>query len=174
MLATSSLMKNPSPSIPNLFTTGYIHTDNHMIHYMINHTLFTRKINFSLISQFDVEVAWLIQKKIKVNCAEQVIEYMMESKKEGVCLTYGNLLTKILEDTEYNFKDEKYKEETTKIGNSVIPSIQFEIINGKVTENPSSGEKKIKINDKETPMEIYGFDCFFPRPPQLPTTYSKS
>lgn len=41
---------------------------------------------------------------------------MIEIKNEGVCFPYGNLVTKFLEDTKFNFKDEEYKEEITKIG----------------------------------------------------------
>lgn len=33
----------------------------------------------------------------------------MGSRKEGVCLPCGNLITKILEDTRFNFGDEEYK-----------------------------------------------------------------
>lgn len=34
-----------------------------------------------------------------------------------------------------------------KIGKSLIPSMKFEIINGKMTEKPSSSEKKRKWNN---------------------------
>lgn len=37
-------------------------------------------------------------------------------------MPYGNLIMKILEDTEYNFDDEQLKKETTKIEKSVLSS----------------------------------------------------
>lgn len=40
----------------------------------------------------------------------------MENKKEESCLPYGSLVTKVLEDTWYNFIDEEFKGETTIIG----------------------------------------------------------
>lgn len=49
--------------------------------------------------------------------------------------------------------------------------MKFEIINGKVTENPPSNKKKRKVNIQETPIEIDNFDYSIPQPPQLPTTY---
>ena len=60
----------------------------------------------------------------------------------------SNLITKILEDTGYNFREEECKEKITKIGKSVLPSMKFEINNGKVNENPSSSEKKKQIVKK--------------------------
>lgn len=96
-----------------------------MIYYVINFVLFPRKINFSLITQFDVEVVWLIENKIKAKWAIEVIEYMMESKREEVCMSYGNLITHILEHIRHNFGDEEYKQEVTKIGKSVLPTMRF-------------------------------------------------
>lgn len=66
----------------------------------------------------------------------------MENKKEEAFLPYGNLVTKILEETGYNFGDEEFKGETTIIGNFVLPSMKFEIINGRITEKPSSKSTK--------------------------------
>lgn len=77
-----------------------------------------------------------------MNWAQQVIDYMMENKKEEAFLPYGNLVTKILEETGYNFGDEEFKGETTIIGNFVLPSMKFEIINGRITEKPSSKSTK--------------------------------
>lgn len=42
-----------------------------MIQYMANHIFFPRKSNFGLISQFDVENVWVIERKIKVNGARK-------------------------------------------------------------------------------------------------------
>lgn len=53
---------------------------------------------------------------------------MMENKKEGVCLPYGNLITKILEDTRCNFGDEVFMDETTKIGKLVLLLMKFLMI----------------------------------------------
>lgn len=44
-----------------------------MIYYMTNHILFLRKRNFGLITQFDVEVVWMIENKVKVNWANNPI-----------------------------------------------------------------------------------------------------
>lgn len=63
----SSLMNNSSPNIPNTFTIEYILPNSRIIHYMTNHILFPRKSNFGLLIQFDVEVVWIIENKIKVN-----------------------------------------------------------------------------------------------------------
>lgn len=81
-----------------------------------------------------------------------------ERKKEEECLPYGNMITKILAETWFNFGDEKYKEYTTKTGNSVLPLMGFEIINGKFTKTHSSNEQKRKANSLETPIEIDNFD----------------
>lgn len=61
-------------------------------------------------------------------------------------LPFGNLIMKILEDTGYNFGDEEFKEETTKIRKPILSSIKAEIVNGKITKKPSSNEKKRKIS----------------------------
>lgn len=81
-------MKNLSPFIPNPFIVGCIRRDSCMIHYMINHVLFLRKSNFSLITQFDVEVVWAIENKIKVNWEKKIIQYTLGTKNEGVCLLF--------------------------------------------------------------------------------------
>lgn len=64
------------------------------------------------------------------------------NRKEVVCLPYGNLITKIMEDTRYNFGDEEFKEEKTKIGKSIPPSMKFKMVNVKITKNLSSNVKK--------------------------------
>lgn len=60
----------------------------------------------------------------------------MEHKKEWIYLPYGNLITKIQEDTWYNFGDEEFKEKTTKIGKSILSSMKFDMVNGKITKKP--------------------------------------
>lgn len=66
-LVASSLMKDPTPSIPNAFTSKYIHLDSRMTHYMITYTFSKKERNSILITQFDTEVVWYIKNKIKVN-----------------------------------------------------------------------------------------------------------
>lgn len=67
VIVASFLMKEPSPSIPYLFTAGYIHLESRMIHYVMNHILFPRKGNFSLLTQVYVKTIWMIEYKIKIN-----------------------------------------------------------------------------------------------------------
>lgn len=66
-------------------------------------------------------------------------------------MSYGNLIIKIMEHTGFNFVDEDYKEETTKIGKSVLPTMTFEIINRKVTEKPPQMTRKEKKIIKKYP-----------------------
>lgn len=66
----------------------------------------------------------------------------------------------------YNFRDEEFKGETTIIGKFVLPSMKFEIINRRITQNPSSNEKKRKSKSQEIPLEI---DISNNIIPQLPT-----
>lgn len=80
IINASYVMKEPSPSISYLFTAGYIHSESRMTQYVINHILFPIKSNFNLITQVDVEVIWLVKKKVKVNWAQQVVDYMMDNK----------------------------------------------------------------------------------------------
>lgn len=70
----------------------------------------------------------------------------MKNKTEVAWTPYRNLVTKILKDTRYNFLDEKFKEERTKIEKSVISSMKFETINGKTTEKSPLNKKKRKAN----------------------------
>lgn len=44
----------------------------------------------------------------------------MGSKKEWLCLPYGNLVTMILEHARYNFGEEEYIEDVIKIGKSLL------------------------------------------------------
>ncbi|KAL5062502.1 hypothetical protein RYX36_024239, partial [Vicia faba] len=67
IIIASSIMKEPSPSIPYPFTVGYIHPENYMTHYVINYILFPRKRNFDLITKVDMEAIWLMENKVKVN-----------------------------------------------------------------------------------------------------------
>lgn len=70
-----------------------------MTHYVTNHILFPRRRNFSLLTQPDVETIWLIENKVKLNCAKQVIDSMMKNKKEEAYFSFRNLIAKILEET---------------------------------------------------------------------------
>lgn len=88
------------------------------------------------------------RKKIKIIWAQQVVYYMMKNKKEEACILYGNLVTKILEEIGYNFGDEKFNEEPTKIRKYVLPSMKYEIVNEGVTEKYLSNEKKRIANTK--------------------------
>lgn len=62
---------------------------------------------------------------------------MIGSKKEGSCLPYGNLITKIMEHTGFNFWEEYYIKDATKIGKLVLATMEYEIIDGKVIGSPS-------------------------------------
>lgn len=64
-----------------------------MIPYVINHILFPIRGNFSLLTQVDVETIWLIENKVKVKWAQQVINYMIECKEKDTHLSYGNPIT---------------------------------------------------------------------------------
>ena len=68
----------------------------------------------------------------------------MGNKKGGVCFQYGKWVTKVMEHTIFNFGEEYYKEDVTKIRKSILTTMRFEIINGKVTENLSLNKKKRK------------------------------
>ncbi|KAL5053444.1 hypothetical protein RYX36_034126 [Vicia faba] len=104
-IVASSLMKIPTPFIPNPFTVGYIEPDSHMIHHMINHITFPRKRNFGLKTEVDVEAIWIIDDKIMLNQAYQVIKYITGRNKEEVILPYKNMIIKILEHTGFNFEE---------------------------------------------------------------------
>lgn len=67
---------------------------------------------------------------------------MTGRKKEGVCLPYGNLITKIPEHVVFNYGEEEYVEDATKIGKAVLTTMRYEIIDGKVTEKPLKKEDK--------------------------------
>lgn len=58
---------------------------------------------------------------------------MTGRKKEEVCLPYGNMITKILEHTRFNFGEESYIQDVTKIGKLVLAGMKYEIINEKKT-----------------------------------------
>lgn len=98
-------------------------------------SFFSRKSNFSLLTQVDVETIWLIGNKVKVNWTQQVIDYMIESMKHDAYLLYENLVTKFGDvETRYEFGDVEFKEETTKVEISILISMMFEKINGRITE----------------------------------------
>lgn len=123
-IVTSFLMKNPTPYILNSFTYGYIYTNGRMIQ---NNIFFSRKSKFGLITQVDVESIWIIEKKIKLNWANQVTKYMIGSKNKELCLSYRNMITKILEQAKFNFREEGYIEDVTKIGKIVLYGMRFDL-----------------------------------------------
>lgn len=66
----------------------------------------------------------------------------MGIKRKGMCLPYGNLIKKILEHTGFNFGNEEFVEDVTKIKEAVLATIRYEIIHGKVTKKPSKEKNK--------------------------------
>ncbi|KAL5076511.1 hypothetical protein RYX36_015495, partial [Vicia faba] len=65
IIVAYSLMKEPSSSIPYSFNDGYINPKSRLNHFVINHIMFPRRGNFSLLTQLDVETIWLIENKVK-------------------------------------------------------------------------------------------------------------
>lgn len=72
-------------------------------------------------------------------------------------LPYGNLITQILEHAGFNFEKEEFVEHVPKIGETVLISMKYEIINEKLTEN-TSNENKTNANDQEEPLDLEYFD----------------
>ena len=85
---------------------------------------------------------------------------MIEIKKKGMWLPYGNLITQILEHAGFNFEKEEFVEHVPKIGETVLISMKYEIINEKLTEN-TSNENKTNANDQE-PLDLEDFDYIIP------------
>lgn len=104
---------------------------------MTNHILFPTKSNIGLITKFDVESVWLIKNIIRTNYANELIQYMVGSKIKGTCLPYGNLITKILEHTDFNFRNKKFLEDVTNIEEVYLEITRYGIIDGNVIEKPS-------------------------------------
>lgn len=88
----------------------------------------------------------------------------MGSKKKGVCLPYANLITKTLEHTRFNFEEDEFAEDVTKIGETVLATMRYEIIDGNLIEN-TSNEKKSKMDDQEAPLDVEDFDSDIPQLP---------
>lgn len=83
------------------------------------------------------------------------------NQKKGLCLPYANLITKILEYTRFNFEEDEFAEDVTKIGETVLATMRYEIIDGNLIENPSN-EKKSKMDDQEAPFNVEDFDNDIP------------
>lgn len=62
VIAATSLMKEPSTYFPYPLNIGYIHPKSQMINYVMNHILFPKKANFSLLTRVDVKTIWMIEK----------------------------------------------------------------------------------------------------------------
>lgn len=52
---------------------------------------------------------------------------MIGSKNKELCLSYRNLITKILEQAKFNFREEDYIEDATKIGKIVLYGMRFDL-----------------------------------------------
>lgn len=89
----------------------------------------------------------------------------MGSKEKRVCLEYGNLITKILEQMRFNFGEEEFVEYVTKIW-TILATIRCEIIEAKMIEKPSN-KKKRKVDDLKAPIDLEDFDYIIPH---LPST----
>lgn len=92
----SSFMLNPKSKAFSLFIIGYVHHDICLIYYEANHILFPRKNNFSHLTRYDVASVCLLANNIETNQAGAVIQYMLENKRKGICLPYGDLVAKVL------------------------------------------------------------------------------
>lgn len=69
-----------------------------------------------------------------------------------------------LERTRFNFREKNYIEDVTKIGKLVLTLMKYEIIDGKVIENPSN-EKNRKVSKQEAPIDLRNFDYSIPQRP---------
>lgn len=82
---------------------------------------------------------------------------MLGSKRKGIFLPYGNLVTNIMEYTRFNFGNEVFGEDVTKIGQTTLAKIRYEIIDGKLIEKHFK-EKKRRTKVPETPVNLEVFD----------------
>lgn len=72
------------------------------------------------------------------------------------------MITRILEHAEFNFREEDYIEDATKIGKSILTTMKYEVINGKLIKNPSNEKKRKKEKkNQEAPIELEYFDYTF-------------
>lgn len=67
---------------------------------------------------------------------------MLGSKRKGIFLPYGNLVTNIMEYTRFNFGNEVFGEDVTKIGQTTLAKIRYENIDGKLIEKHFKEKKK--------------------------------
>lgn len=91
---------------------------------------------------------------------------MLATKIRGICLTYGNLVKKILEFTGFNFKGEYFEEDVTKIGEVALIVIRQEIINEKSIQTPSKGKKRgTEEKNQEAPKNLEDLEYSIPETP---------
>lgn len=75
-------------------------------------------------------------------------------------LLYGNLITKILEHTRFNFGEEE-SVEYVKIGEAFLTTMKCKIIDGKVIKKLSNKNKR-NVNDQEAPVDLEDFEYIIP------------
>lgn len=63
----SSFLLYPKSCISSPFTVGLMRPGIRLVHYVMNHIRFTRKIVFSHLTIYDVSVVWLISNKVETN-----------------------------------------------------------------------------------------------------------
>lgn len=103
----------------------------------------------------------MIANKIETNWQSELIQYILANKRKGMYLPYGNFVTKILEHTGFNLKNEEFEENMAKIWEVTLVIIMYEIIDGKIIEKPSKVNKR-KMENQETPMNLEDFDYDIP------------
>lgn len=85
------------------------------------------------------------------------MQYMLGSKRKGIFLPYGNLVTNIMEYTRFNFGNEVFGEDVTKTGQTTLAKIRYKIIDGKLIEKHFK-EKNKRTEDQEAPVNLEDFD----------------
>lgn len=89
-----SLLENPNIVIPYPFTFGKVHRDISLIYYVVNLVLFKEK-NSSQLNRSDVTPVWFLANIVENNWRKTKL------------LPYSRLVTKILEDSRFNLKEEE-------------------------------------------------------------------
>lgn len=89
---------------------------------------------------------------------------MLEIRTKYTPLPYGNLVTKILEKIRFNL-DEKtnFNKKTTKIGKVILPSMHYELKNGKIIGKPITNKINRKHSSQNIPIEIIKSDDSSPQ-----------
>lgn len=84
---------------------------------------------------------------------------MLENRAKGTYLPYGNMVTKILEETWYNFEEEReFKEGTTVIGTFILPSMHHYLKDENIIERTPLNKKKMNVISQKIPIEIESSD----------------